>query len=236
MVPGAVGSRGLGVVCRGLAVGRTRPLVDGVDVAVRPGEVLAVLGPSGVGKSTLLDTIEGRVAPWAGEVQVHDADGRDLGVVERGRWIARVEQDLLLVDAISLEHNVLLGRLDRYPWWRTFLRFPHHEREAAREALARIGLGHLWWKPAAAVSGGERQRTALTRALFSEPDLLLADEPTAGLDADTAGIALRLVVEHARRRPAAVIVVLHDPALAERHADRVLRLGEGRAVVEERRA
>jgi len=219
-----------------LAVGRTRPLVDGVDVAVRPGEVLAVLGPSGVGKSTLLDTIEGRVAPWSGEVQVHDADGRDLGVVERGRRIARVEQDLLLVDPISLEHNVLLGRLDRYPWWRTFLRFPHHEREAAREALARIGLGHLWWKPAAAVSGGERQRTALTRALFSEPDLLLADEPTAGLDADTAGIALRLVVEHARRRPAAVIVVLHDPALAERHADRVLRLGEGRAVVEERRA
>jgi phosphonate transport system ATP-binding protein len=235
MMAGDVVSQGLGVVCRGLAVGRTRPLIEGVDVAVRPGEVLAVLGPSGVGKSTLLDTIEGRVAPWTGAVQVHDTDGRPLGVVERGRRIARVEQDLLLVDTISLEHNVLLGRLDRYPWWRTFLRFPRHEREAARAVLARIGLGHLWWKPAATVSGGERQRTALTRALFSEPDLLLADEPTAGLDADTAEVALGLVVEHARRRPAAVIVVLHDPALAERHADRVLRLDEGRAVVEERR-
>ena len=234
MVPGVVAPRGLDVVCRGLAVGWTHPLVEGVDIAVRPGEVLAVLGPSGVGKSTLLDTIEGRVAPWAGGVQVHAPEGRELGVGERGRRIARVEQDLLLVDSISLEHNVLLGRLDRYPWWRTFLRFPRPEREAARAALARIGLGHLWWKPAAGVSGGERQRTALTRALFSEPDLLLADEPTAGLDAATAEIALRLVVEHARRRPAAVIVVLHDPALAERHADRVLRLDEGRAVVEER--
>ena len=216
---------GLVVECTDLAVGRAGTvLVSGIGLTLRPGELVALLGPSGTGKTTMLDTIEGRLAPLGGRVEHRDPDGSAIPVQACARRVARVEQDLLLVDALTLEHNVLLGRLGRYPWWRTFFRFPPAEREAARTLLAELGLGHLWWKQAAQVSGGERQRTALARALFAEPDVLLADEPTASLDADTAERALRTVRTH--MRDGAVLVVLHDRDLARRHADRVIDLGE----------
>lgn len=218
-------ARGLSVQCEQLSIGRDgEPLLRGLDLQVAPGEILALLGPSGTGKSTLLDTIEGRLDPLGGRLERLDPSGRKLGLRASARRLARVEQDLLLADALSLEQNVLLGRLPRYAWWQTFVRFPRAEREAARQLLAELGLGHLWWKPAAAVSGGERQRTALARALFAEPELLLADEPTASLDAETAEHALRVVREH--MRSGSTLIVLHDRELAQRHADRVLDLGD----------
>ncbi len=209
----------------GLAVGRPSQgaLVRDLDFAVAPGEVLAVLGPSGCGKSTLLDTLDGTLGALAGEVR-YEADGGAYTPQAVRTRITRVAQDLLLVLPSTLEQNVLLGRLPRYRWWRTLLGFPRADREAARALLAEVGLGDLAWRHAAGVSGGERQRTAVARALFGAPAVLLADEPTANLDQDTADRILRLLREHARHTPAAVVVVLHDRALADRFADAHLDL------------
>jgi len=211
---------------RGLDVGRPSQgaLVRGLDLTVAPGEVLAVLGPSGCGKSTLLDTLDGTLAALAGEVR-YEADGGAHSPHAVRTRITRVAQDHLLVLPSTLEQNVLLGRLPRYRWWRTLLGFPRADRREARALLADLGLGDLVWRRADGVSGGERQRTAVARALFGEPAVLLADEPTANLDQDSADRVLHLLREHARRTPAAVVVVLHDRALADRHADACLDFG-----------
>jgi ABC-type phosphate/phosphonate transport system ATPase subunit len=211
-----------------LSVGRSPHalLATGVDVEVSPGRVLAVLGPSGAGKSTLLDTLEGVLPPLDGEVRFVDADGASHPPEAVRGSVSRVAQDLLLVGPSSLERNVCLGRLARHPWWRTLLNFPRDERDEARVLLERLGLGRLADRAAAGVSGGERQRTAVARALFAEPAVLFADEPTANLDARSAELVLSMLREHARRTPAAVVVVLHDPRLAERFADDVLAFSE----------
>jgi phosphonate transport system ATP-binding protein len=215
---------------RRLSVGRPAQgaLASGLDLRVTPGEVLAVLGPSGCGKSTLLDTLDGTLEPLAGEVRftaaaVPAGTGHTPHAV-RTR-ITRVAQDLLLVLPSTLEQNVLLGRLPRYRWWRTLVGFPRQDRDEARALLAELGLGDLAWRRASGVSGGERQRTAVARALFGAPAVLLADEPTANLDQDSADRVLRLLRAHADRTPAAVVVVLHDRRLADRFADAQLDLG-----------
>jgi phosphonate transport system ATP-binding protein len=217
---------GLSLRARDLAIGHhaDAPLARDLDLDVAPGEMLAVRGPSGVGKSTLLATLDGTVPALGGAARYAAADGRALAPpAVRGR-IARVAQDLLLVLPSTLEQNVLLGRLPRYRWWRTLIGFPRHDRQEARALLARLGLAHLAGRRAAAVSGGERQRTAVARALFGAPEVLLADEPTANLDPATADVVMTALREHARRTPAAVVVVVHDRALAERFADRQLLL------------
>lgn len=201
-------------------------LASGIDFTAGPGEVLAVMGPSGSGKSTLLDVLDGTLPPAAGSIRLEADDGRRLAPFDACRSIARVAQDLLLVGPSTLEQNVLLGRLPRYPWWRTLLGFPPADRAEARALLSRLGLDDLTWKAAASVSGGERQRTAVARALFAEPAVLLADEPTANLDGANARRVMELLAEHARQRPATVVVVVHDARLAEDHADRCLTLGE----------
>lgn len=211
-----------------LVVGRAPDavLAEDLDIDITPGRVLGVLGPSGVGKSTLLDTLEGVLPPVGGQLCYRDAQGGEYAPAGLGARLARVSQDLLLVGPSSLESNVCLGRLGRHPWWRTLWGLPRREREKARALLEEFGLGALVWRAVSGVSGGEQQRTAVARALFAEPAVLLADEPTANLDGRTAERVLTMLRGHARRTPAVVVVVLHDVRLAERFADDLLVLQE----------
>ncbi|QJE74275.1 phosphonate ABC transporter ATP-binding protein [Aerophototrophica crusticola] len=209
-----------------------RPVLSGVDLAVRPGEVVALLGPSGAGKTTLFRCVAGLDAPDGGRVTVDRAEltalaGRPLA--QARRRVALVYQQFNLLRRLSALDNVLAGRLHTIPLWRAALRrFPDADRQAALGALDRVGLLDKAYARADRLSGGQQQRVALARALVQDAALLLADEPVASLDPETASGVMALLRELAAERGLAVLVSLHQVDQALAFADRVLGLSAGR--------
>ena len=210
----------------GLVVQDLRVALGGVEVLrgvafdVAPGEVVALEGASGAGKTTLLRAIAGLLPPG----------GHMLGVVLGGAARpALVFQQHALANRLSARDNVLVGALARMGFWRVALRlWPRAELRDADAALARVGLSGLGQRRADRLSGGQRQRVAIARALMQRAPVLLADEPVASLDPANAAAMLDLLRELAERDRLAILVSLHQPELARRHADRVLRLENGR--------
>src|SRR3954470_10999146 len=201
-----------------------RRVLDGADLDVAAGEVVAVLGRSGSGKSTLLHVLGGLDRPDAGTVtvageRVTGASERALSALRRRR-VGFVFQFFHLLPELSGEANVLLaGRV----------RGAHPEAAArGRELIDRLGLRDVAGSLPHQLSGGEQQRFAIARALVNDPALLLADEPTGNLDADSAAEVLRLLRAGAGDGRA-VVIVTHETAAAG-IADRVLTLREGRLV------
>ncbi|MBI1378697.1 MAG: ATP-binding cassette domain-containing protein [Frankiales bacterium] len=202
---------GVTVTARGVVVVRGgRRVVDEVDVDVVPGRVLAVTGPSGSGKSTLLTVLAGLVPADGGTVDPADRAAR-TGVVFQGYGLLPV-----LTAAENVELPLQLRGLDR-----TVV------RDRAQAALARAGLADVPDRLAEELSGGQRQRVAVARALVVAPGLLVADEPTAELDADTAAVVLAALREEAGAG-AAVVLATHDPEVAAL-CDDTLHLVDGRA-------
>jgi phosphonate transport system ATP-binding protein len=183
---------------------------------IRAGEVLAVLGPSGVGKSTLLACLSGAMDFTEGKLAAPEHFAEQPAAV--------VFQDLRLVPQASLLGNVLMARLGRHRWWETLWSFPAHECRAAGRELEALGLSPLMHRRVCEVSGGEQQRTALARALFAEAPLLLADEPVANLDEPLARRVLERMRHYALKANAAVVCVLHHEEQAMAYADAFLRL------------
>jgi phosphonate transport system ATP-binding protein len=208
----------------------------GVDLAVGPGERVALVGASGAGKSTLLGLANGSVTPTAGSVRVLDADPAAL----RGRALRRlrarvgtVHQHLELVGQLRVVHNVNGGQLAGWPAARaawSLLR-PQGVPEVAA-ALDRVGLADRVFERTERLSGGQRQRVAIARLLVQRPDLVLADEPASALDPALADRALDLLGELALARGGALVAALHDPGLVLRHCDRVVGLADGRVVLD----
>jgi phosphonate transport system ATP-binding protein len=186
-------------------------ILGGCSISLRPRELVAIVGPSGAGKTTLLRCLAGAERPRA-------------GVVRRYGRVASIHQSLRLVPQSSALTNVLHGALGRLPWHRGLLRFPAAERHEAARLLARVGLGDRLHVPVGRLSGGEQQRVAIARALMQRPAVLLADEPVAALDRENAESVIVLLRRLAAERGIGVVTVLHDPGLAARHADRMLRL------------
>lgn len=208
--------------------------LDGVDLEVPAGQVLALIGPSGAGKSTLIRCINRLVEPTSGSVSL---DGRDLSGLRGGklraarREIGMIFQSYALVERLSVMENVLSGRLGYIGFWRSLLRrFASGDVERACELLDRVGLLHMLDKRGDALSGGQKQRVGIARALMQEPKLLLVDEPTASLDPKTSRQIMRLLVELCREQNLAVIVNIHDVALAQLFVDRVVGLAAGKVV------
>jgi len=204
-----------GLVVQGLAVALGgRDVLRGVSLDVAPGEVVALEGPSGAGKTTLLRAIAGLV-PARGEIL---AAGRP----------ALVFQQHALANRLTARENALVGALGRLGFWRAALRlWPRAEVAAADAALASVGLAGLEDRRADRLSGGQRQRVAIARALVQRAPVLLADEPVASLDPTTAEGVLGLLRDLALAQGLPVLVSLHQPGLAARFADRVLRLEDG---------
>ncbi|MDH3320586.1 MAG: ABC transporter ATP-binding protein [Betaproteobacteria bacterium] len=193
-----------------------------IELAVMPGEVVAVVGASGSGKSTLLAILAGLDTPTAGTVQLAGEDlfalDEDARAELRGRKVGFVFQSFQLLPSLTALENVMLplelaGREDA--------------EDAAREILARVGLGERLQHYPKHLSGGEQQRVALARAFVVRPKLLLADEPTGSLDAESGEAVIELLFQLNRESGTTLVMVTHDEHLAQR-CTRIVRLVAGR--------
>jgi len=229
--PVAVRVEGLGMVYPG----GVRAL-EGVDLEVREGEFLAVLGLSGSGKSTLLRCINRLITPTEGRVwifgdEITALSGGDLRGVRRR--VAMIFQQFNLVRRHTVLANVLSGSLGRARLLPSLmLTFPQSERDRARANLARVGLEDRAGSRADALSGGQQQRVAVARALMQEPRLILADEPVASLDPALRHSVMRHIEVLNREEGLTVICSLHDIDLVERYATRLVALRAGTVVWE----
>jgi iron complex transport system ATP-binding protein len=203
-----------------------RRVLHGVDLTVWPGEIVAVIGANGAGKSTLLKVLAGLIAPEEGSVALGARPLGSLDVRALGREIAYLPQERVVHWPLTVRRLVALGRLP----FRSAVTGPSAEdRAAVEEAMAATDVVRFAERPVTELSGGERARVLLARALAQRPRFLVADEPTTGLD-PAHGLSLFAQFVRMAALQRAVIVALHDLSLAARYCHRVLLLQDGCAL------
>jgi iron complex transport system ATP-binding protein len=204
-----------------------RPVLHDISLAVAPGEMLAIVGPNGAGKSTLLRALNGALKPRSGNVEVF---GRPIGAYDRralARIIATVAQENSVAFQFSVMEIVLMGRA---PHLGSFHLESPHDLAIADVALRRFNLVELAGRPIDELSGGERKRVFLARALAQEPRIILLDEPSAFLDMRHAVEIFACLSTLREQQGLCVVAALHDLNAAALYADRILMLKDGASV------
>lgn len=199
-----------------------KTVLDGVDLTAESSELLGLLGPNGSGKSTLLQCCNHLLEPDSGDVTLDGDRVCDLAPDERARSIGYVPQAESRAFPASVFETVLQGRRPHGGWTPG-----DRDREAVEETIERLGLDGLAARDIGELSGGQRQKVRLGRALVADPSVLLLDEPTSALDLKHRLEVMELVVSHVRERDVAGLVAIHDLNLAARYCDRVALLADG---------
>jgi phosphonate transport system ATP-binding protein len=218
---------------------RNDPVLNGVSLSLERCEKVAILGPSGAGKTTLFRSIAGFVPIRSGSITINDISlsglkGKSLRHLRR--QVALVFQSHDLVDRLRVYQNVMAGALGRWSSWHAlrFLMWPRPEELAeAERALERVGIAHKLRARTSDISGGEHQRVAIARALVQQPMLLMADEPIASLDPDLSHQILSLLCRLADENGFALLCSLHQQHFAYQYFDRVIRIEHGKVQPEE---
>ena len=207
-----------------------------VDLTVEKGEMVALLGPSGSGKSTLLRHLSGLITgDKTPESHVEllgktvQRAGRLAGDIRQSRaQTGCIFQQFNLVNRLSVLENVLIGALGSTPFWRTFLRwFSPSQKQQALQALTRVGMVHFAHQRVSTLSGGQQQRVAIARALMQKAKVILADEPIASLDPESARIVMETLRDINQNDGITVVVTLHQVDYALRYCERIVALRQG---------
>ncbi len=216
--------------------GAPQKALSNVTIELAPGEMVALIGASGSGKSTLLRHVSGFIGAdrGSGEVRVGErvmqSDGRVARDIRARRGeVGFVFQQFNLVGRLSVMTNVLVGLLPRVPFWRSLtMSFSEEQRAEAWRALKSVGIEELAWQRASTLSGGQQQRVAIARALVQRARLILADEPIASLDPESARNVMEILARINQEHGITVLVSLHQVQFARRFCPRTvaLRLGE----------
>jgi ABC-type cobalamin/Fe3+-siderophores transport systems, ATPase components len=198
-----------------------------VDLTVHAGELLGLIGPNGAGKSSLIKVLSGIARPAKGTVSFQGRPLEELRDRERGQQIAVMSQNPHAGFAYPVYDVVAMGR---YPHKRSWEPLDTRDRRVIKEALETAGVAHLSQRPITKLSGGEKQRVFLARALAQEPQLLLLDEPTANLDVRYQLEIFALIRRLNQERQLTVVLAIHDLAMAMRFCDRLAMMSAGRLV------
>ena len=200
-----------------------RPVVDGVGLEGEEGEWVALIGPNGAGKTTLLRAVAGLV-PFEGAISLHGRRTTELGRRERARLVAVVPQDPTTPPWMTVAEYVLLGRT---PHLGALAREGKRDLDAAASALERLDLLALGGRSLGTLSGGEKQRAVVARALAQEASVVILDEPTAALDIGHQQQALELLDVLRGESRLTLVTAMHDLTLAAQYADRMILLDHG---------
>lgn len=200
--------------------GRPKPKVvlENLNLALRPGQLVAMLGPNGVGKSTLLRTLAGLQVPLSGEVRLDDAPIQDYSPLERARKLSMVLTEPIQGGNLRVQELVALGRFPHTGWSG---RMSSEDQDRVQAAIDACRIGYLAQERISEISDGQRQKAMIARALAQDGPIMLLDEPTAHLDLPNKGEIMHLLHELARKQNKAVLVSTHDLHLALHMADRL---------------
>ncbi|MGV3655945.1 MAG: phosphonate ABC transporter ATP-binding protein, partial [Noviherbaspirillum sp.] len=211
-----------------------KPVLKDISLTFDRSDLVAIIGPSGTGKSTLIRCVNRLVEPTSGSILL---DGKDLvklrgkALREARRAIGMVFQEYNLVERLTVMENLLTGRLGYTSAINAWLRrFTRDDIRRAFEMLDVVGLTDFANQRADSLSGGQRQRVGISRAVMQHPALILADEPTSSLDPKTSVENMELLQRVARAKRIPVIVNMHDVMLAQRFADRIVGMSGGHVV------
>lgn len=213
--------------------GETVALRD-VDLRVDPGERLALAGPSGAGKTTLISLLNATRAPSSGDIRIFGRDPWSLSPGGRQRLqrrIGTIHQQFRLVENLRVVHNVNAGRLAEWSFLRSLVSLVRpREADRVERILRRVGIADKMYERTGSLSGGEQQRVALSRVLAQDPEAVLADEPIASLDRENSREVMDLLTAMAREEGVTTVVSLHEVEYALSHCERVVGLREGRVL------
>lgn len=204
------------------------PVLNDLSCRILSGRVLGILGPNGSGKSTLLKLLTRVFQPQRGRVELFGESLSSLSQLEVAKHVALVPQETLQVFPFTIAEMVLMGRSPHHEGWGGWHWEDSQDLAVAEHAMEELDVAHLSHRLVTEVSGGERQRAVIARAIVQEPQILLLDEPTAFLDLHHQLDIARIIKRLNRERGLTVVLVSHDLNLASQYCDHVLMLNQGR--------